>query len=92
MPFLIAVTIVIGVMSARVVLKNYRQSNSMNAQSAIGKEYTLLKSIGFNKPGEIKIKDVIWNVVAETQEEEIEAGVIVKIIALRGNKYVVKKV
>lgn len=62
-----------------------------NADSAIGKEYTLLTDIGFNMLGTIKIGDVIWNVDTENEREEIPAGTVVEIVKILGNKYIVKK-
>ena len=92
-PVFIIVTAVIGLMSARVMLKNFSKNNTnMNAHAPIGNEYILLKPIGFNKPGQIKIKGVTWNVITENPDEILDEGAVVKIIALSGNKYVVKKV
>ena len=63
-----------------------------NADSAIGKEFTLLSPISFNQAGTIKINDVIWNVDTKEQEQEIPEGVIVRILEIKGNKYIVEEV
>ena len=62
-----------------------------NADSAFGKEYTLLTEIAFEKMGTIKINGVIWNVVGDDPNCEIKAGEKVKVLKLQGNKYVVEK-
>lgn len=63
-----------------------------NTDMQIGKEYRLLSSIGLNQSGSIKINDVVWSVDTEQQSGEIEKGALVKIIAVRGNKYIVEEV
>jgi len=63
-----------------------------NADSAIGKEFTLLSPISFNQAGTIKINDVIWSVITENANESLSEGTIVRVKSLKGNKYIVEKV
>jgi membrane protein implicated in regulation of membrane protease activity len=77
----------------KIVLKFFDKGESRtNAQAVIGKEYELLTGIGFNKPGTIRINDVTWNAVTENEKQELEAGTIVRIVCLKGNKYIVEEI
>ena len=70
---------------------NVKTSN-LNADSVIGKEYILLTEIGFNKPGSIRVNDVVWSAISENEMDEIAEKSKVRIIGLRGNKYIVEEV
>lgn len=63
-----------------------------NADAVFGKEYKLLTAISLNNPGTIKVNDIVWNVVCQDDFAEIEAGALVKVIEIKGNKYVVEEV
>jgi membrane protein implicated in regulation of membrane protease activity len=87
------VTILLLFLFAKVYGKNYSKNNvRLNADAAIGKRYTLITPVEFNKPGSIKVNDVIWGVTTEFQGEILDAGSIVQVLAQRGNLYIVKKV
>ena len=62
-----------------------------NAETAVGKDFTLISPISFGQAGSIKINGVVWNAVGETEDEVIDAGSVVTIKAIKGNKYIVKK-
>lgn len=62
-----------------------------NAETAVGKDFTLLSPIAFGQAGSIKINGVVWNAVGENEDEVIDAGSVVTIKAIKGNKYIVKK-
>ncbi len=62
-----------------------------NAETAVGKDFTLLSPITFGQAGSIKINGVVWNAVGENEDEVIDAGSVVTIKAIKGNKYIVKK-
>ena len=72
----------------KLLLKNTNAKT--NAVGEIGKTVKLLTDISDEKPGTIKLNDVVWNVVAE-DGSEIKAGAKVEIVELKGNKYIVKK-
>ena len=77
----------------KVVMKKINPNTiPTNIDMQIGKEYRLLSPIGLNQTGSIKINDVIWSVDTQEQAGEIEQGALVKIIAVRGNKYIVEEV
>ena len=91
MPVFFVVSLVLLLVFRKVVMKYLNKGDARtNADSAIGKEYALLTPIEFNKPGTIKINDVVWSVTTEVQGETISEGTIVKVIALKGNKYIVE--
>ena len=92
-PVFVAISLVLLLSFRPLVLKKLmKDQEKTNADTAIGKEYTLLSDIGFNKLGTIKIGDVVWNVDTENEREEISAGTIVKVVRIQGNKYIVEKV
>lgn len=62
----------------------------MNADKSIGQVFMLLTPIKFNEVGTIKINDITWNVMTE-DNTALPVGTLVKIVELRGNRYIVKK-
>ena len=77
----------------KLALKIFNKEESKtNADAVIGKEFDLLANIGFNKAGEIKINDVIWSAVCEDVHTEIKEGARVKVVGIKGNKYIVMEV
>ena len=93
MPVFIVVSLVLLICFRKIVMKYLNKGDARtNADSAIGKEFALLTPIEFNTPGTIKINDVVWNVTTETQGETIAQGTIVRVLSLKGNKYIVEKV
>ena len=92
LPVFIVVSITLLLCFRKIALKFLiKKEEKTNADSAIGKEYVLLTSIGFNQVGTIKIGDVIWNVNTLDEYEEIKQGEVVRIVAIKGNKYIVEK-
>ncbi len=69
-------------------LKNSKEKT--NLDSLIGKSYKLLKDIEDEVPGEIKVNDVVWRAVTKNGEN-VKAGEKVKIIEVKGNKFIVEK-
>lgn len=62
-----------------------------NADRLIGMHTRLLKEIDENTLGEIKINGIIWNAIS-TDNTIIEKDALVKIIAIEGNKLLVRKI
>lgn len=92
LPVFVVVSTVLLICFRKVAIKYFCKGDSKtNADSAIGKEYVLLTEIGFNQPGTIKINDVIWNAVTENQSDVIPQGTVVKVVGIKGNKYIVKE-
>lgn len=61
-----------------------------NVDSLIGKKVYMLSTAKFGEMGSVKIADVIWSAIPEKEEETIEEGKIVEIVAVNGNKLIVK--
>ncbi len=57
----------------------------------IGKQFELLTSISKTTPGTIKINGVEWSAICKIQPT-VDAGTMVEVVELVGNKYVVKPV
>ncbi|MCQ2399331.1 MAG: NfeD family protein [Clostridia bacterium] len=74
-----------------VLTKFNKKKTRTNADSAIGKELTLLTPISFGVTGTVKVNGVEWNAVCEDEHAEIEAGKTVIVIGIIGNKYIVKE-
>lgn len=92
LPVFIGVSIILLACFRKFVLKYFNKGETKtNADSAIGKEYELISEIGFNKPGTIKINDVVWSAVTENQEDVIPMGTVVEVVGIKGNKYIVKE-
>ncbi len=77
----------------RVVMKKINTTTTpTNTDMQIGKEYRLITAIGHNQTGTIKINDIIWNVDSLDQAGEIPEGALVRIISIKGNKYIVEEI
>ena len=72
----------------KIFLKHMNEKT--NADSLIGKHVYMLTTAKFGQMGSVKIADVIWSAVPEKEEETIEEGAIVEILAINGNKLIVK--
>lgn len=93
LPAFIVVSIVLLLCFRKIVLKYfYKGESRTNADSAIGKEYELLTPISFGINGSIRVNDVVWTAVGVEQNVEISAGKTVKVLDIKGNKYVVEEV
>ena len=93
LPVFIVVSFVLLASFRKIVLKYFLKGDAKtNADAVIGKEYRLLKPIGLNQPGEIKVNDVIWSVVCRDDFAEVAEGTLVKVIDIKGNKYIVEEV
>ena len=87
------VSLLLLMMFAKVYGKNYAGTNiRLNADAAVGKKFTLISPVEFNKPGQIKVNDVVWSVMTEHQGEILDAGSVVLVLGQKGNTYIVKKV
>lgn len=92
-PAFVAVSTVLVLCFRKLVLKKLSSAESrVNADSAIGKEFTLLSNIEFGVRGSIRVNDVVWSAVGENEHDVILAGATVQVIRLEGNKYIVKEI
>ena len=92
-PAFVVVSTVLVLCFRKLVLKKLSSAESrVNADSAIGKEFTLLSNIEFGVRGSIRVNDVVWSAVGENEHDVILAGATVQVIRLEGNKYIVKEI
>lgn len=77
--------------SLKYLLRNSNEKVS-NTDMTIGKTFELLTDITKNNSGTIKVNGVVWSAVTEDEKTEINAGTRVEVIAIKGNKYIVKAV
>lgn len=61
-----------------------------NLEMYIGMQYRMIMRTDFETVGAIKINDVVWSAVA-LNRETIEAGAIVQVVDIDGNKFVVRE-
>ena len=62
-----------------------------NTDTFIGKKVYMITEASFGTLGSVKIADVVWSAVPEDETETIEAGAVVEVLAIRGNKLIVKR-
>ena len=67
-----------------------KQTVLTNADSLVGLQCTMRKETSFECPGEVKVRDVVWTAVAEDEKAQIAAGTLVTVVAIKGNKLIVK--
>lgn len=92
-PIFIAVSVGLLFGFRKMAMKKFNIGGTKtNAESVIGKEFELITPIGFNEAGTIKINGVVWSATTEDEKTEIKEGTIVKVISLKGNKYIVKEI
>ena len=69
------------------------QIRKTNTDEFIGQKVKLLTNVSKFEMGTAKINSIVYNVILpEDDENEIKADTIVEIVALKGNKVVVRKV
>ncbi len=82
------------IIGLRPVTKKFLLKNSnarTNTSAYIGKRYRMLTRTDFETVGSLKINDVVWSAVEENRQA-LEAGDIVEVVKISGNKLLVKKI
>ena len=81
-------------LALRPVLKKYIKRNNFNTNidSFTGKRGYVIEDITFLKPGAVKIGDVSWTAIPANKDETIVENEIIEVVAVNGNKLIVKKV
>ena len=82
------------IVALRPIAKKFllrHMNEKTNADTLIGKKVFMLTTASFGSLGSVKISDVIWSAVPEDDTQTIEEGEIVEILAIQGNKLVVKR-
>lgn len=91
-PVFIIVSTVLLICFRKIVINKFSIGESnLNADAVIGREAILLSEITFEKPGTIKVNDVIWGAISKNEKAFIPENTVVKIVGLKGNKYIVEE-
>ena len=78
----------------RPVLRRYFKRNNYNTNidSFTGKRGYVIEDIEYLKPGAVKIGDVSWTAIPVDKNEKILENEVIEVVAVNGNKLIVKKV
>lgn len=74
----------------KIMLRHMNEKT--NVDSIIGKKVYMIATAKFGQMGQVKIADVVWSAVPEDEGQTIEEGVVVEVVAINGNKLIVKPV
>lgn len=85
----IAILLIFSLRSIAIKYFNKNKSKT-NLELIIGKRTKLLTDVSFDKPGTVKVNDVIW--VAKSETETLNAGDLVEIVQIVGNSLFIKSV
>jgi len=88
--FVLSFAMIIGVKP--FVQKHLKPTTTKsNIEEIVGKKGILVKAVEPVNYGEVKINDIVWSALSENEEETIPSESIVVVVAVQGNKLVVKK-
>lgn len=81
-------------LALRPILKRYIKRNNYNTNidSFTGKRGYVIEDITYLRPGAVKIGDVSWTAIPVNKDEKIVENEIIEVVAINGNKLIVKKV
>ena len=81
-------------LALRPICKRYFKRNTLNTNvdSFVGKRGYVIEDIEDLKPGAVKIGDVSWTAVPADSKQKILENEVIEVVAVNGNKLVVKKV
>jgi membrane protein implicated in regulation of membrane protease activity len=81
-------------LALRPILKRYVKRNNYNTNidSFTGKRGYVIEDITYLRPGAVKIGDVSWTAIPVNKDEKIVENEIIEVVAVNGNKLIVKKV
>lgn len=84
----------ITLLALRPLSKRYLKRNIVNSNvdSLVGKRGLLEEEIKPFEPGVCKINDVSWTAISTNGKETIAVKSVVEVVAIQGNKLIVKKV
>jgi membrane protein implicated in regulation of membrane protease activity len=92
-PVFIILSFVLLCCFRKIVIKYLdKGDNKINADAAIGKEYSLIVGIDFEVAGAIRVNGIVWTAVSKDRTEKIAEGTVVRVTGIEGNKYIVEKV
>lgn len=83
-----------ALLALRPIVRRYVKRNkyNTNVDSFTGKRGYVIEDIELLKPGAVKIGDVSWTAIPVNKDEKILENEIIEVVAVNGNKLVVKKV
>ena len=86
----LSATFIVGLseITKKFLLRNSNEKTNVDA--LIGQKFRMISRTDFETVGSVKINDVVWSAIGENQQT-IEAGEIVEIVKVSGNKMIVKK-
>ena len=81
-------------LALRPVLRRYFKRNNYNTNidSFTGKRGYVIEDITYLKPGAVKIGDVSWTAIPVEKDQKILENEVIEVVAVNGNKLIVKKV
>jgi len=81
-------------LALRPIVKRYYKRNNYNTNidSFTGKRGYVIEDIAYLKPGAVKIGDVSWTAIPVDKNETILENEVIEVVAVSGNKLIVKKV
>ena len=81
-------------LAVRPIFKKYFKRNTFrsNVDSIVGKRGFIVDEISTLVPGTCKIGDVTWTAISVDDRQTIKKDEIVEVVAVSGNKLIVKKV
>lgn len=81
-------------LALRPILRRYIKRNNYNTNidSFTGKRGYVIEDITYLRPGAVKIGDVSWTAIPANKDEKIVENEIIEVVAVNGNKLIVKKV
>ena len=81
-------------LALRPICKRYfkRNTYNTNVDSFVGKRGYVIEDIEALRPGAVKIGDVSWTAIPVDNKEKILENEVIEVVAVNGNKLVVKKV
>ena len=81
-------------LALRPVMRRYFKRNNYNTNidSFTGKRGYVIEDIEYLKPGAVKIGDVSWTAIPVEKGQKILENEVIEVVAVNGNKLIVKKV
>lgn len=81
-------------LALRPFVKRFTKRNDYksNVDAFVGKKGRVIEDIETLNPGAVKIGDVSWTAVPANENEKILENEVIEVVAVNGNKLVVKKV
>lgn len=85
---------VVSFIALRPIFKRFMKHNlfNTNIDSYTGKKGIVVEEITLLNPGSVKIGDVKWSAIPLDEKEKFNVNDVVEVVAISGNKLIVKKV